>query len=107
MNISSEMQVLCDNIAPASVNRANRPGSLRHETDALRRDTRRMVKGFYESFGAMARGLHATLRNETDARKQTVTGLRSKFRKNSRAVGKSRLGRREGDSGCNGKEVIT
>jgi hypothetical protein len=86
MNLASEMQALRDDIMSTSADRANRLGSLRHETDALRRDTRRMIKGFHKSFGAMARGLHATLRNETDARKQTVAGLRSKFRKNSRAV---------------------
>lgn len=86
MNVSSEMQALCDNIISTSANRANRLGSLRHETNALRRDTRRMVKGFHESFGAKARGLRATLRNETDIRKKTVAGLRSEFRKDTKAV---------------------
>jgi len=80
------MQTLCDNIISATANRANRLGSLRHETDVLRKDARCMVSGFHESFEAMARGLHTTLRNETDARKQTVAELRSKFRKNNRAV---------------------
>ena len=86
MNLSSEMQALCNNIISTSANRANRLGSLRHETDALRRDARRMVNGFHNSFGDMARGLHTTLKNETDARKKTVAGLRSGFRKDSRTV---------------------
>lgn len=86
MNLSSEMQALCNNIISTSANRANRLGSLRHETVALRRDARRMVKGFHNSFVIKARGLHATLKNETDARKKTVAGLRSGFRKDSRAV---------------------
>jgi len=86
MNLSSEMQTLCNNIISTSANRANRLGSLRHETDALRRDARRMVNGFHNSFGAMARGLHATIRNETDARKKTVASLRSGFRKEAKAV---------------------
>ena len=86
MNLSSEMQTLCNNIISTSANRANRLGSLRHETGALRRDARRMVKGFHNSFSAMARGLHATLKNETDVRKKTVAGLRSGFRKEAKAV---------------------
>ena len=86
MNVSSEMQTLCNNIISTSANRANRLGSLRHETDALRRDARRMVNGFHDSFGAMARGLHATLRDETDVRKKAVAGLRSVFRKDAKAV---------------------
>jgi len=86
MNLSSEMQALCNNIISTSANRGEKLGSLRHETDALRRDARRMVKGFHDSFGAMARVLHATLGHETDVRKKTVAGLRSGFRKDSRAV---------------------
>ncbi|MEI8314120.1 MAG: hypothetical protein WCG79_01590 [Verrucomicrobiota bacterium] len=86
MNIASEMQTLCDKIVSTSVNRANRLDSLRHETNTLRRDTRRMTQGFHESFATMARGLHATLRSEADTRKKTVAGLRSRFQKNSRAV---------------------
>lgn len=86
MNVSSEMQTLCNNIITTSANRANQLGSLRHETDALRRDARRMVKSFHDSFATKARGLHATLEHETGARKKTVAELRSKFRKDSRAV---------------------
>ena len=86
MSVSFEMQALCNNIISTSANRGEKLGSLRHETAALRRDARRMVKGFHNSFGAMARGLHATLKNETDVRKETVAGLRSGFQKDSRAV---------------------
>lgn len=86
MNVSSEMQNLCDNIISTSANRANRLSSLRHETDALRRDARSMVKGFQDSFVTKARGLHATLGHETDVRKKTVAGLRSEFRKDAKAV---------------------
>lgn len=86
MNVSSEMQALCNNIISTSANRANRLGSLRYETDALRRDARRMVKVFHDSFVTNARGLHAALKNETDARKKTVAGLRSEFRKEAQAV---------------------
>lgn len=86
MNVSSEMQALCNNIISTSANRADRLDSLRNETGAIRRDARRMVKGFHHSFSAMARGLHATLKNETDARKKTIAGLRSGFRKEAKAV---------------------
>jgi len=86
MNVSSEMQGLCNNIILTSANRANRLGSLRHETGALQRDARRMVKDFHNSFITEARGLHATLKNETDARKKTVAGLRSEFREEAKAV---------------------
>jgi len=53
MNLSSEMQALCNNIISTSANRGEKLGSLRHETDV---------------------------------RKKTVAGLRSGFRKDSRAV---------------------
>jgi hypothetical protein len=86
MNVSSEMQALCNNIISTSANRANRLGSLRHETDAIRRDARRMVESFHDSFVIKAQLLHAMLGHETAARKKTVAGLRSGFRKDSRAV---------------------
>lgn len=86
MNLSSEMQALCNNIISTSANRANRLGSLRHETGALRRDARRMVKGFHNSFVTKARALHAMLGHETDVRKETVAGLRAGFRKEAKAV---------------------
>ena len=86
MSIASEMRALCDNIASASADRAKRLGSLRHEAGALRHDARRMLKGFHESFGVMARELRATLEHESGARKRKVAGLRSKFRRNICAV---------------------
>jgi len=87
MNVSSEMQALCDGIVSASVNRANRLDSLKNETNALRRDARRMVKSFHNSFAAMACGLRSSRKCENDARKKTVAGLRSEFRKELRVVG--------------------
>ena len=86
MNVSSEMRTLCDNIISTSASRTERLNSLRDETRALRRRTRRMVKDFHDSFETKARDLHAALRDESDARMRTVAGLRSEFRKDARAV---------------------
>jgi Asp-tRNA(Asn)/Glu-tRNA(Gln) amidotransferase A subunit family amidase len=86
MNLASEMQAACDGIVSASVNRAHRLGSLRRETDAFQRASRRMVKDFHAAFGATARNLRSGLNREEDARKQAVAGLRAGFRQEVRAL---------------------
>jgi hypothetical protein len=105
INLASEMQASCDGVVSTSGNRAHRLGSLRRETDALQRISRSMVKDFHASFGATARNLRCGLNREKDARKQAGADLRAGFRQEIRAA-RGESGRREGDWGCNGKEVI-
>ena len=86
MNVSSEMQSLCDHIISASASRADRLGALRHETDALQRDAREIISGFRDFLDTMARGLRTDLKHDHAARMKSVAGLRAGFQREFRAT---------------------
>ena len=86
MNVSSEMQALCDHIISSSASRTDWLGSLCHDTDALQRDAQRMIKGFHDSFGAMARELRADLKHGNKARQRAVAGLREEYQEEFNAT---------------------
>lgn len=86
MNVSTEMQTLCNQIISASAIRADRLDALQLETNTLQHDARKMIKGFSGIFDAMAHGLRTDLKYDQAARRKSVAGLRTGFQREFHAT---------------------